>query len=150
MRLASGRVAERGVSFRWIWKVRQRRLFLTALGICILPGVACTGRAERFDIVVVKPEISPHPARVGTVTVMFTLQDGTALPVKGAQVRLEADMSHPGMSPVFADAREAEPGRYQSQLALGMPGDWVILVHGALADGKKFERQIALNGVKAE
>ena len=76
---------------------------------------------------------------------MFTLEDGTALPVKGAHVRIEADMSHPGMSPVFAEGSEVEPGHYQSQLTLGMAGDWVILIRGTLADGTKVERQFAVN-----
>jgi hypothetical protein len=130
---------------RWIWKVRPRRLWLAILCIYILPAVACNRPAERTDIVVVKPEVSPHPARIGAVTVMFTLEDGTALPVKGAHVRIEADMSHPGMSPVFAEGSEVEPGHYQSRLALGMAGDWVILIHGTLADGTKVERQFAVN-----
>ncbi len=116
----------------------------------MLADVGCNRPAERADIAIVKTEVSPHPARVGAITVMFTLKNGMALPVTGAHLRLEADMSHPGMSPVFADAHEAEPGRYQSQLTLGMAGDWVILVHGTLPDGKKFERQFAVNGVKAE
>ena len=130
--------------------MRQRRLRLAFLFICMLPAVGCNKRAERADVVVVQPEVSPHPARVGAVTVMFTLEDGAALPVKGAHVRFEADMSHPGMNPVFAEAHEAGSGNYQSQLTLGMAGDWVILVHGTLANGKKFERQFAVNVLKDE
>jgi hypothetical protein len=115
----------------------------------MLPTVACNRPAERADIAIVKTEISPQPARVGTVTVTFSLLEG-ALPVTGAEVRLEADMSHPGMSPAFADAHEVQAGRYQSQLALGMAGDWVVLVHGTLTNGKAFDGQLTLSGVKAE
>ena len=131
--------------------MRQRRLRLAFLFICMLPAVGCNKRAERADVVVVQPEVSPHPARVGVVTVMFTLEDGTALPVKGAHVRLEADMSHPGMNPVFAEAQRSRIWALsRSQLTLGMAGDWVILVHGTLGNGTKFERQFAVNVRKNE
>ena len=51
-------------------------------------------------------------------------------------------MSHAGMSPVFDDAREIEPGRYQAHLRFEMAGDWVILLHVTLPGGQKLERQI--------
>jgi hypothetical protein len=63
---------------------------------------------------------------------------------------LEADMVHPGMAPVFADARETGSGNYEGTVNLNMPGDWVVLVHGKLADGKKLERQIDVKGVQAK
>ena len=31
------------------------------------------------------------------------------------------------------------------QLTLGMAGDWVILIHGTLGNGKKVEQQFAVN-----
>ena len=58
-------------------------------------------------------------------------------------------MSHPGMAPVFADAKEIDAGRYQGALQLNMAGDWVVLAHVILADGQKLERQINVNGVQA-
>jgi hypothetical protein len=93
-------------------------------------------------------EITPQPARVGVVTITFTLADADTKAVAGAHITIEADMSHAGMSPVFAEAREIEPGRYQSQLVLGMAGDWVILLHGALPGGEKFEQQFDVKGVR--
>jgi len=57
-------------------------------------------------------------------------------------------MSHPGMAPVFGEAREIEPGRYQAHLTFPMAGDWVILLHIVLPDGQKLERQIDLKGVR--
>ena len=58
-------------------------------------------------------------------------------------------MSHAGMVPVFADARETEPGRYQSTVELTMAGDWFILVHITLTDGRKLDRQFEIKGVAA-
>jgi hypothetical protein len=52
------------------------------------------------------------------------------------------------MSPIFGDAREVETGRYQAQLEFGMAGDWVILLHIVLPDGKKLERQFDVKGVR--
>ena len=64
-------------------------------------------------------------------------------------MRVEADMTHAGMSPVFADAKETQPGRYQAQLSLPMAGDWVLLLHGTLPGGEKLERQFEVSGVRA-
>jgi hypothetical protein len=76
------------------------------------------------------------------------LADAAAHPLTGAHIAIEADMSHAGMSPVFAEAKEVQPGRYQSQLSLGMAGDWVILLHGTLSNGEKLERQFDVRDVR--
>jgi YtkA-like len=77
------------------------------------------------------------------------LHDAAGQPVAGARVDLEADMSHPGMAPVFALAREGAPGQYQGSLKLAMPGDWVMLIHVTLPDGRKLDRQLSVPGVTA-
>ena len=56
-------------------------------------------------------------------------------------------MSHAGMVPVFADAKETEPGRYQSSMELSMAGDWYVLVHVTLPDNSQFDRQFEIKGV---
>jgi len=99
-------------------------------------------------MLMIEHEINPQPARVGPVTVTLTMTGPAARRVAGAHVTVEADMSHAGMSPVFGEAKEIEPGRYQSQLSLGMAGDWVILVHGTLTDGEKVEEQFDVKGVR--
>ena len=62
--------------------------------------------------------------------------------------QLEGDMSHPGMSPRFAEAKETDPGRYEARLEFPMAGDWVILLHVTLSDGKKLERQFDVRDVR--
>ncbi len=57
-------------------------------------------------------------------------------------------MSHAGMSPLFAEAKETEPGRYQASVQFQMAGDWVLLLHVTLPGGKKLERQIDVRGVR--
>ncbi len=68
--------------------------------------------------------------------------------MNGAQITVEADMSHPGMSPVFAQANEVQPARYESNINFGMAGDWVLVLHIKLPDGEKLERQIDVRDVR--
>jgi hypothetical protein len=76
------------------------------------------------------------------------LADSAARPITGAQVTIEADMSHAGMSPRFAEAKEMDLGRYEAHVEFQMAGDWVILLHVTLPDGKKLERQFDVRGVR--
>jgi len=73
--------------------------------------------------------------------------DASLSPLTGAQIKLEGNMSHAGMSPVFADTLEVAPGEYRANMDLSMAGDWVILVHLTLRDGAKLERQFEIKGV---
>jgi hypothetical protein len=98
--------------------------------------------------VVIEHEVSPEPPRVGVEAITLRLTDAVTKPVTGARIAVEADMSHAGMSPQFAEAKEAEPGRYQAHLTFEMAGDWVVLIHITLPSGKKLERQIDLKGVR--
>jgi YtkA-like protein len=93
-------------------------------------------------------EISPQPARVGPIVLTFRLADSAAKAVTGAHIALEAEMSHAGMSPVFGEAKEIEPGQYQAHLMFEMAGDWTILLHVILPGGQKLERQIEVRGVR--
>ena len=56
-------------------------------------------------------------------------------------------MSHPGMAPVFAETTEVGAGRYQGRLNLSMDGDWVLLAHVTLADGRTVVQQVGLERV---
>ncbi len=109
---------------------------------------SCSRPVESPDLVTVEHEISPAPARVGVATIAFKLADAGGKPITGVRIAVEADMSHAGMSPVFAEAKEEQPGRYQAHLQFQMAGDWVILLHVTLPGGKKLERQIEVRGVR--
>ncbi len=108
----------------------------------------CSRRSESPDLITIEHQISPEPARVGVATITFKLADAGGKPITSAKVAVEADMSHAGMTPVFADAMEAQPGRYQASVKFQMAGDWILLLHVTLPGGKKLERQIEVRGVR--
>jgi hypothetical protein len=129
-------------------KQELARWFVGLACAATLFTTACSRPAESPPLVAIEQEISPAPARVGPATITLKLADATGKPIAGANIALEADMSHAGMSPRFAEAKEAEPGRYQAHLEFPMAGDWVILLHVTLSDGKKLERQFDVRGVR--
>jgi hypothetical protein len=123
-----------------------RKLLLFALAMAVSTG--CSRRPDLSQTVTIEHEISPEPSRVGPVVITFRLANSVAKAVTGAHITLEGDMSHAGMAPVFGEAREIAPGRYQASLPLGMPGDWVILLHVTMPGGQKLEHQIDVKGVR--
>lgn len=125
------------------------RLTLVVLALCfclLAPG--CARRPDPGAALVIEQETTPRPPRVGAATITLRVADATGRPVTGAAVRLEGDMSHAGMTPVFGEASELEPGRYRAVLEFTMAGDWVVLVHLTLPDGQKVERQFDVKGVR--
>jgi hypothetical protein len=108
----------------------------------------CSRPAKSPPVVEIENAISPQPARVGPATVTLKLANGAGKIITGAHIAIEADMSHPGMSPFFAEAKETEPGRYEGHLQFQMAGDWVILLHVTLPDRTKLERQIDVRDVR--
>ena len=63
-------------------------------------------------------------------------------------MEVEADMSHPGMAPVFGEVEETAPGNYLAHVRFTMAGDWVLLLRIKLPDGRKIERQVDVRGVQ--
>jgi hypothetical protein len=135
----------RGGHVRPLTRVLQ---ILSLLFSVIVLAVSCT-KAASSSVVLSAEQISPQPPQAGPITVNFKLEDASK-PVIGARITLEGDMTHAGMAPVFGDAKEVAPGEYQGQLSLNMGGDWVVLTHITLANGKKVEKQIDVNGVQSK
>ncbi|HEV2855502.1 MAG TPA: FixH family protein [Thermoanaerobaculia bacterium] len=119
------------------------------LAACLLLA-GCRPAAHSAATVSLDWTVAPSPPVTGTATLSLTLTDaGSGQPLPGAEVRVEGDMTHPGMQPVFSTAREVAPGRYEAPVHFTMAGDWVLLVDGRLRDGRTFERQMAVPGVRA-
>jgi hypothetical protein len=133
-------------------RISQARVstVLAALAcVVVLFASGCNKAVEPQSAVAIEYGISPQPVRVGPVVITVKLGDAAGEPVPGARVNLEADMSHPGMVPVFGEAPEVAPGQYQGSVEFAMPGDWVALIHVTLPDGRKLERQASVPGVSA-
>jgi len=63
---------------------------------------------------------------------------------------MEGNMSHAGMVPVFADASEIEPGRYQAIMKLSMAGDWRVIVHVTWSGSHKEDDEFEIKGVEPQ
>ena len=119
------------------------------LGILLWCLAGCSrGGADLLDVGV-DLAIEPQPPQLGPATITVILTDANGLPISGAEVTLEGNMSHAGMAPVFADATEVSQGSYQAELEFTMGGDWFIIVSAALPDGRSMERTIDVPGVDA-
>ena len=136
---------------RGAWSIRRNLRVLAFAGTAVLLTAACHKSGESAPpVITIEHEITPQPARVGLATITLRLADPSAKAVTGAQITLEGNMSHAGMAPVFAKAKETEPGRYQAPLDFTMRGDWIVLIHLTMSDGQKLERQFEIRGVRSE
>ena len=139
---------------RWVrkaqgWSIQSNLRILVFAGTAVLLIAACHKASEpALPAITIEHEIAPQPARVGSAAITLRLTDSSGKALTGARITLEGNMSHAGMAPVFAKAKEIEPGRYQAPLELTMAGDWIVLVHLTLSDGQKVERQFEIKGVR--
>jgi hypothetical protein len=67
-------------------------------------------------------------------------EDG--VPVEGAVVEIEGNMTHAGMEPVFVIATEREAGQYVATLDWTMGGEWFLIIRATLPGGESVERTI--------
>ena len=114
-----------------------------------LAGGCAAPSARRSPGIAIESQITPQPVRVGAATASLKPADGGEGAISGARIALEADMSHPGMSPAFGEAKEIAAGHYQGRVTFTMAGDWVLLLHITLPDGQKIERPINVGNVQA-
>jgi hypothetical protein len=126
---------------------RGRLVLLLALNVCWLAG-AClrpaTARGLTFDW-----NLTPGLPAVGPAGLTLRVHDREKHPVTGAQFRIEAVMSHPGMAPVLAPVTEREHGVYEATLRFTMPGDWILLVAGVLSNGEAVQYRIDVPNVRS-
>jgi YtkA-like len=132
-----------------MWRARRNRILAGVACAAALVGAGCCKPVEAQAAVAIEYRISPQPVRVGPVVLSVKLRDASGKPVAGARVDLEVDMSHAGMAPVFGEAQEVAPGQYAGSLDIAMPGDWVVLIHVTLPDGRTQEREVSVPGVTA-
>jgi YtkA-like len=132
-----------------VWGAQRDRTLPAFVCAVLLFGFGCRKPVAPHSGVAIEYGISPQPVRVGPAVLSVRLRDTAGKLVVGARVGLEGDMSHPGMAPVIGEAREVAPGQYQGSLEFAMPGDWVVLIHVTLPDGRTLERDVNVSGVTA-
>jgi hypothetical protein len=115
------------------------RGWVLALLLVILFLPACRGddvgdlRGFRVDVA-----MAPTPPVVGPNRIVLNLLDADGAPVQEAKVELEGTMAHAGMVPVRRMTDPDGAGRYRADdFEFTMGGDWILLVHVTLADGRK-------------
>lgn len=125
------------------------------LGVrCLTLGVllalaACSRQSTGDPTVQVRMIVTPSPPTVGEALITIAVSDPANQPIAGATLVLEGTMTHAGMAPTSADAREVRPGEYQAALPLSMAGDWLVTITATLPDGRVVEQTLPLNGVVA-
>jgi hypothetical protein len=120
------------------------------MALLVLLAAGCGRQGEGDRDVSVELKVAPEPAKVGPAQVTLVVKDADDKPVQGATLKLEGNMAHAGMKPVFADAREEKAGLYRAGLEFTMGGDWFILVDGTLANGRSFRKKIDVKGVRSD
>jgi hypothetical protein len=121
---------------------------LMALALAGTLGLGgCRARDAASDVTLAL-STDPDPPAEGTVSVEVRATDAAGRPMTGGTIRVEGNMSHPGMTPTFAECAEAEPGVYRGPLSLSMPGDWVLEVRASFPGGKSARKSFELRHVR--
>ena len=126
---------------------RGRAMLLVAAGACVLM-TACRPSSEPRPDVRFEWSVVPAPARVGPATLAVTVRDADGNPETGATLRVDAQMSHPGMAAESFTLKELGGGRYAATVQFTMPGDWMFLVQGSLSNGTAVEHRIDVPRVR--
>ena len=121
-------------------------ILLVALNAC-WPAGACH-RPAPADNITFEWTLTPAPPAIGPAILKLHVLDGNRRPVRGARIRVEGHMSHAGMAPVLAPARERDMGVYEAELQFTMRGDWILLVEGTLPDGAAITHRIDVQDVR--
>jgi hypothetical protein len=105
------------------------------------------GCSNREDSITATWDVDPASPVVGVPAVVRVRLHPAGPVTRGARLRLEAHMSHPGMAPVSADTTERADGVYESRVTVSMVGDWTLVVSGALANGTRITRSTQVRAV---
>lgn len=128
---------------------RSRRTpsILLVSTVCLI-ATACTRPVQARDL---KFEwtLAPAPISVGSARLQLRVLDAAGRPVRGAQLQIEAQMSHPGMAPLVVVATERSEGLYEAELQFSMGGDWILVVEGSLSNGARVHHRIDVPNVRS-
>jgi hypothetical protein len=133
----------------------DRRGAACLLGVVLLLALAGCGRVQQanpstqdsFSVTLATDPAPPVTAdgAVADGAIIVTLRDAAGQPVDNAQLAVEANMSHAGMTPVMASSASGKDGAYRVPLTWTMAGDWYVDVRFTLPDGQKIARRFPVN-----
>jgi len=126
--------------------LRDRVGAVRLLGVVLLLLLAGCGRVQQAnpaapDSYAVTLAADPAPPVVGDGAVNVTLHNASGTAVNDAQLTIEANMSHAGMTPVMADGAAGKDGVYRASLTWTMAGDWYVDAKFTLPDGQRITRR---------
>ncbi len=117
---------------------RSRQVLAACISFCmaaVLLGSCSRDEESAVETGSLELTLDPENPVVGPSRLTLVIADPNGDPLTRAEVKIEGNMNHAGMVPVFADAVETEPGRYEAEIEFTMGGDWFLLVEAVSADG---------------
>ncbi len=116
--------------------------------LALFASVGCAPAAAEDDMTVVFRLTPPTPS-VGEADLELSLFDVAGEPVEGAELSIEANMNHAGMTPTFATLApvDGKPGLYTGRVSFTMGGDWFLLLDATLPGGDTLQRKWDVRGV---
>jgi hypothetical protein len=130
---------------------RRRRAFVSAgLFVLLLVLLGGCGRSQSAQIETkddyqVSLATEPAAPEQGAGMVIVTLKDKQGNPVDGVRISVEANMSHAGMKPEYADATTGANGVYRLPLKWTMGGAWYVDVKITLRSGDVLRRRFPVD-----
>lgn len=97
--------------------------------------------SQNSDGFTVEMTVEPEQPTVGPATLIFTLTDEAGQPVNRATLKVEGNMTHAGMTPVFGEATVGKNGRYEIPFEWTMGGDWFVTATITLPNGQNISRE---------
>lgn len=130
-------------------RTMKQKIFYGIL-LLFLVTAGCRPPEDTHQDISLNWEIEPDPPVVGNATLHISLTDSTEQQLTGADITLEGNMSHPGMTPFYAETEEKEPGSYSAEVEFTMGGDWFFLVESTLPDSQTIQHRIYVPGVRSQ
>ena len=128
----------------------QRLIF----SLFVLVAVTGCARKETTGSMKINAKLAvrfqPNPPLIGENDLEITVTDADGKPIQLGVIKVEGNMNHAGMRPVFTELREAEPGKYTGTIEFTMGGDWFLLVTSDGSSKGVFNEKIDVPGVKVK
>jgi hypothetical protein len=126
------------------------------LAVVVLLGVSVGAGCRKNEADVPETEaklaihFNPNPPVIGNNELEITLSDANGAPIRLGRIKVEGNMNHAGMKPIFAEFLERDPGKYTGSLQFTMGGDWFLLVTSEASPSGTLNLKINVPGVRSK